>query len=80
MEQESMISASEAQKLINEELHTTISLSKVTRMMARGGEIPSEKSLLDKRVRLAKRSDVLAWIHKVQQQRSGGRAAVPAFA
>jgi hypothetical protein len=68
-----MISATEAMKLMEEHLHQPLNLSKVLRLMA-SGEIPSEKSLLDKRQRLARRSAVMAWIEKAKKQE--GRPAL----
>ena len=68
-----MISATEAKKLMEEHLHQTFTLSKVVRLMT-SGQIPSEKSLIDARQRIARRSAVMEWINKAKQQE--GRPAL----
>lgn len=66
-----MISATEATELIKQELQVKISLSTVVRMMERG-EIPSVKAIVDKRRRLARHTDVMAWIQRAKEQIAGG--------
>ena len=67
MQEDMPISATEAQKLIEAELGRPISFSKVVRLM-REGKIPSEKSVMDSRKRIAKRSDVMKWIDEARRQ------------
>ncbi len=77
MESERLISATEARDIINERLRQKLSPSKITRLL-QSGEIPSRPSMLDKRKRMIKISDLEHWIEEAKRE-LGNRAAL-AFA
>lgn len=68
-----MVPAKKVKEMLEEQLHRTFTLSKVVRLMT-SGQIPSEKSLIDARQRVARRSAVQAWIERAKAQ--GGRPAL----
>lgn len=67
MEQDRLVSATEARKIIEERLNLKISQSKMSRLLHKG-EIPSQKSVLDARKQLIKMSDLEKWIERAKQE------------
>ena len=70
MEQERLVSATDARKIIEKRLGKNFSQSKMTRLM-QSGALPSQPSVLDARKRLIKLSDLENWLVEAEKELEG---------
>lgn len=70
MEQERLVSATDARKIIETRLGKNFTQSKMTRLM-QSGALPSQPSVLDARKRLIKLSDLEKWLVEAEKELEG---------